>query len=35
MTESGEINLTKNSIYFLKRTDVEFLIKEGIVKHEV
>lgn len=32
MTESGVLNLTKNSVYFLKRSDAEKLIQQGIVE---
>eukprot|EP00126_Sphaerothecum_destruens_P010192 Sdes_comp20685_c0_seq2m16216 len=32
-TENGIVNLTKNSQHFLRRSDVESLVKQGILQH--
>ena len=32
-TESGVINLVKNSQHYLRRTDVERLVSQGYLKH--
>jgi hypothetical protein len=33
MTESGFVNLTKGSITYMRRTEVEQFIREGVVEH--
>lgn len=32
MTDQGEINLRKNSVHFVRRHDVELLIRQGVVE---
>lgn len=35
LTENGEIQLKKNTLHFLRRRDVEKLVRHGVVEHVV
>jgi hypothetical protein len=33
MTDSGSINLQRNTVVFMKRDEVEPLIRQGVLEH--